>query len=450
MLLGMPRIHLSRLALLVFLTGSLAASAPAGTRFAEVLASVRQRRGAEAQTGPAAEASSGSEASAARPSPTASGDAAAASERAPATPGASARREAAPPPSSSGDDGAPALGQTSPAAPASGPPEDRLDFVSGDRVHGVLAWVRKGVVAFSAFMTKEVKASFTEVRGIETTGDYEVLLTDGSRLRGRLRPHRDAGMLVVASEIQETEVAAEDVTTVETVEAAEAARLAMREKGVVRLGKVWKGYMDLGYTESSGNTELRDVRVTAGATRKTRVDKLTLRAFTNRASTRSTVTAQRSQGEARLDVFLPRDLFYFYQTRIENDELRDLDLRTTLGVGLGKRLRTSPDYQLALGLGFSFVKENFTTIGNNSEGTLLFTTDLERRLSSTLSIEHHLTAYPEVGNGDLRLNAQTTLKSALTGDLSFTLGVLNKYDSDPPAGIEKSDVTVTTGLRKDF
>ena len=151
-----------------------------------------------------------------------------------------------------------------------------------------------------------------------------------------------------------------------------------------------------------------------------------------------------------MDVYLRPDLFYFLQGRVEADKLAGIDLRTSLGVGLGHKWTGGHNLDLNLGLGYSFVREALSSGAENTEGTLLVTLDLDRDISPNLTVEHRLLAYPQLSTGDYRLQAQTTFSSKIAKDLSFTLGFLNKYDSNPPPGFVKSDLTITSGIRKDF
>lgn len=329
-------------------------------------------------------------------------------------------------------------------------PTNRIHFVDGDRVTGTLSWLRKGKVGFSAFATKKIEAAFAAVADIESAERYEVVLADGSRVVAAFRRTGNPDTLGFTTVTGQEEVSKDRVVGIETREYAEAQRAALVEKGRVRLGKVWKGHLDAKYSESDGNTELRNIEFQAEAVRTTKVDRLRLNAYTNNASNGNVKTAQRSWGDVRLDLFLPRDFFYFVQGRLETDELQSLDLRTTIGAGIGKTWRGPDEFELDFGLGFSFVREAFNNNTDNSEGTLLLTLDIDRRLAPNLFFEMRNIAYPNIADSEFRLTSQTNLKSKISSDLSFLVGFLQKYDSTPLAGIRKSDYTITTGLRKDF
>lgn len=336
------------------------------------------------------------------------------------------------------------------ATPASTAPLDLIRFVNGDRVHGRVLWVRDGTLGFSAWASPEIRAPLAEVAAVEAEGVFEVKLSDGTLLRGPLGyagPDAPFGVRTVAGTVP---VPLRALAAFETVAEVERQALAREREQRLSLRKVWKGHLDWGFARSTGNTELQDLRVAAAATRTTKVDKLSLSAFNNVSSAGTKKTAGQSAGEARLDIFLKNDFFYFLHGRLESDDLRELDLRTTLGAGLGKTFRGAHDFRLSLGLGYSFVTEQFELRPDRKDGTLLLTLDFDRALGRRLFLEERLVAYPELSDGGLRYTSQTTLKSKLTRDLSFTVGLLNKYDSDPPAGIGRSDVTFTTGLRKDF
>jgi putative salt-induced outer membrane protein YdiY len=344
-------------------------------------------------------------------------------------------------------DDAPDAGTGGGVAPV---PVNRIHFEGGDRVTGTLAWLRDGAIGFSGFSTSEIQAAFDQVADLETAETYEVELADGSRVIAAFRRTGDPATLGFTTVTGQEEVAKDRVVGIETRAYAEAQRAELIEKGRVRLGKVWKGHLDAKYSESSGNTELRNIEFQAEAVRKTAVDRLRLNLYTNNASNGNVKTAQRSWGDVRLDLFLPKDFFYFVQGRLETDELQNIDLRTTIGAGIGKTWRGPHDFELDFGLGYSFVREAFNTGTDNSEGTLLLTLDVDRRLGRNLGFEMRNIAYPNLSDNEFRYTSQTNFKSKIASDLSFLVGFLQKYDSDPLPGIKKSDFTITTGLRKDF
>ncbi len=336
-------------------------------------------------------------------------------------------------------------------ASQAGQPGDRIEFRDGDRVTGTLVYLRDGMLGFSAWASPEVKAPVSAVASITATGSYAITLVGGSRLRGALLPGEEPGSALVETEAGGIPIVLAKVTGIETVAEVERRATAEAEDRKLALRKVWKGNVNLAYSEASGNTQLRNVLVSSEATRTTKVDKLRLSALTNTAFNQTTKTADRTWGEARLDIFLNDRSYYFLQGRIEADELGGIDLRTALGAGLGRKWKL-PELrrETSLGLGYSFVREAFSNGRGDTQGTLLLTFDHERDLGPNLRLEHHLVAYPEVSTGDYRFQAQTNFASKIRNDLSFTIGFLNKYDSDPPAGFEKSDFTITSGLRKDF
>lgn len=334
-------------------------------------------------------------------------------------------------------------------APTPKPVVDAIHFKSGDRVSSIqLSSLRDGTVSFAAFATTEIQAKLAAVSDLVTKDTYEVRLDDGSTLVAAFRRNNDPKTLGLETKSGRQDVPHARVLGIETKEYAAAKRLEMKEASKVKLGKVWSGFVDARYSESSGNTELRNVEVNAETVRETAVDRFRLNLFANNASNAGVKSAQRSAGDARFDVFLPNDLFYFMQGRLESDKLQQIDLRTTIGVGLGKTWKGPDGFRLSAGLGYSFTKENFTTNTSNSEGAALVTVDLDKKLAENLTLEHRFIGYPR--SGSTRFNAQTNFKSALGDNLSFIVGFLNKYDSDPLPGVEKSDFTLTTGLRRDF
>lgn len=325
------------------------------------------------------------------------------------------------------------------------PMRNRLYFENGDRLAGKLTYLRSGKIGFSALSSSDVQAKLEALQDLATKEDYETTLSDGTVLVGRFVPNGSSGTFQVVTKIGSQEVPISELKSIETLAAAK----EMREAEKATVDKVWNGYVDFGYTQSTGNSETDNLNLAAEAIRETKIDKFRIFAQNIKASNANIRSVNRTLGQARFDVFLPKNKYYFMQGQLENDKLRLLDLRTTLGVGLGQRWFGAQNFEMALGLGYSFVREAFTNGTDNSEGSLLLTFDYLRDINSNLRFEHHTLAYPKT-DGEFRFNANSTFASKISDTLSFTLGLVNIYDSDPPGGAEKSDFTLTAGLRRNF
>lgn len=327
---------------------------------------------------------------------------------------------------------------------------NELRFSTGEVVQGRVTGIRDGVVTFSAFRSTGIEADLADLVDARGADLLHVELADGTSLQGRFQFNQQETSLDVVTEVGVVTVPKERIARVATPAVIEAEYAALVEKGAVRLGKYWKGYGDLGFSSSTGNVDTSNTKVQFEATRITPVDKFRLNVFTQQADANGAKTVSKTFGEGRFDVYMKNRLFYFMQGRLETDEIRNLDLRTAIGAGLGSKIIDRDDLDLSLGVGYSFIREAFQGGLDDSQGTLLVTLDTDWEISDRLSFEQRVSANPDFSSSDLLIKSQSTLKSKLSDDLSFTLGYVYNYDKIPPAGADRRDATITSGIRKDF
>lgn len=338
----------------------------------------------------------------------------------------------------------------SPATTAPPPLVEELRFASGELVRGRLMEMKGGVVTFSGFRMPAIQADLAALADVVTTGPMVIFMDSGTELVGPLRANGDPASFEVLTEVGPVRAPKDQLTRIASPAQLEAERRKLEERATERLGKWWKGYIDVGLTNSVGNTETSETKVQLEATRTTTLDKLRLNVYTQQADAAGKTTVDKTYGEANLQVDLREDFFYFLQGRLETDKVRKLDLRSTIGAGFGKKLVKGRNLKLDAGLGYSFVREDFSSGTEQSSGTLLATLDLDWGISRQLSLEEHVSANPDFSKDDLLLKTQTTLKSRLDENLSLVLGYLYNYDRVPPAGADRRDATLTLGLRRNF
>jgi putative salt-induced outer membrane protein YdiY len=138
--------------------------------------------------------------------------------------------------------------------------------------------------------------------------------------------------------------------------------------------------------------------------------------------------------------------------QVQQDEFRRLNFRGLVGGGLRNTLYRSGD-QTAVYLGFGSLFENEELDDNSVDQTV--------RGSFYLSIKHEVrkdvnlmsTTYlqPSIERfGNFRASEQAAITVGLTNTLDLKLALDISHDSEPPAGVERTDTKFTTGLAYRF
>ena len=131
--------------------------------------------------------------------------------------------------------------------------------------------------------------------------------------------------------------------------------------------------------------------------------------------------------------------------QFEADEQQDLDGRTLLAAGIGKRVYNQRKHRLELFAGMAINSERFAGLPQNEtlEGLL----GSRYRMRSFADVDATLTVLPNLEEDDrVRVQFDASMSFDLYDDLDFKITVYDRFDSQPPAGNEKNDSGVTLGL----
>ena len=138
---------------------------------------------------------------------------------------------------------------------------------------------------------------------------------------------------------------------------------------------------------------------------------------------------------------------------LRNSE-QQLDLRSTLGGGIGRRLIRSNRSELTTVTGLVFSGEKFSPEtgqerADNAE-VLLGTQYSTFQFDST-SFEMRLLVYPNLTDlGRVRMDFITDIKLDIVGNLYWNASFFDNFDSRPPAGTSRNDISITTSVGWSF
>jgi len=122
------------------------------------------------------------------------------------------------------------------------------------------------------------------------------------------------------------------------------------------------GGASAGILATGGNTAVNSVRVDADLVARVWENRYTARSTVNRSKDRGVETARDASAEIRYDRFLTRTVFANASALFTSDVFRDLDLRTNLGIGLGKQFADNARAKLSLEGGFGYVSEHYAAL----------------------------------------------------------------------------------------
>lgn len=225
----------------------------------------------------------------------------------------------------------------------------------------------------------------------------------------------------------------------------------------------WRGTGGAAVSATSGNTRSLSTQLKLEMARLTEADRISLGGSANYA--RNTVDGVESTSANKLSAFGQYDfnlgprLLAFGRLGLTRDELTDLDLRTAVGAGLGWKLINTRQTRFTVFGGLSHTVDRYGSVqtidgvtdDRFSSNRILLAEESQHALTPSVSFKQRLSVEPSVGSGKGTIASFTAdLAVALSSTLGLTVGVVNDYDSQPPAGRKKNDLSLFTGVNVKF
>jgi putative salt-induced outer membrane protein YdiY len=198
-----------------------------------------------------------------------------------------------------------------------------------------------------------------------------------------------------------------------------------------------------GLSITGGNTDTQDIYADAEFMARTLQNRYTIGALYKRSEDDNVKTADKALGYLKFDHFFATKWYGYANATGEQDEFKDLDLRATLGVGVGYQFIESDRTNLSLEGGLSYVDENYTIAEDNSfaavRGALKFDHFI---VPKSLQYFLYHTALQSVEDSeDLVLFTQTGFRIPFYKNLNITAQINWEYDKSPSPGKKESDYT---------
>lgn len=216
----------------------------------------------------------------------------------------------------------------------------------------------------------------------------------------------------------------------------------------------WTGSLAIGASISSGNTNKRTATSTADAELRGEDDRWKLAGYWNYADQKSLTTSDYELTERKLgasaqyDYFLSPQLFTYAALSGQYDATADLDLRRTIGVGLGYQVKEEERLKWAVELGVAHVDEAFEdSISDADYISARAASDLLWQFHDDWIFTQKLELFPSLEDSDdLFGRADNRLRATLTATMFAQLQYVFEYDNTPAVGKDREDHLVALTL----
>ncbi len=321
---------------------------------------------------------------------------------------------------------------------------DRFELADGSVVLGRLVTAEAGKFRIETAFAGTIEIAQDKIKSFATDEAVHVGLAAGREVLGRVTPAGD-GIQVAAP----GGPLAAPVGRVATVwrQGADSPAAHKRKEEAARMARHWAYETSLAMAGRTGAAEKFGANLGFKATRENAQDKLILGFQAERARDNGIESADRDAGFADYSAFITEKNVWYARLALERDLIKDLNLRSTTGLGYGYKLIKSRTEDLEFRTGASYVYESYTN-HTRFDSPGLDIALLHTRTFRNSKLVNSLTYTPAFKDfSNYHAHHESSLELPLVASLwKIKIGLANDYVSLPPDGAGRLDTTYFTSL----
>jgi putative salt-induced outer membrane protein len=218
-------------------------------------------------------------------------------------------------------------------------------------------------------------------------------------------------------------------------------------------GQTWTGNFGAGLSITRGNSDTKNLNVTADAAQRINAANLAkYDAFYLRADNNGALTVDRTTFGARDEYSLSPLTYAFADVHFLRDRFKEIDSLITPTVGAGRHLIKNATTDLAVEAGAGAVIEKDDGFSRETSGAINAKQIYTLKFSPTATFgETAAGLWKTKDFGDALYHVEASLASNLTARSQLKLTVLDDYKTKPPAaGIKKNDTSLIAAIVMKF
>ena len=311
---------------------------------------------------------------------------------------------------------------------------DEVHLQNGDRLTGTIVKMEERVLTLQTDYGGEIKLDWGKVERLTSTSPLKILVPGASHdvLRDFLYGAQD---LQEARELgPEGLVPLTDITAINLD--------PLRVTGTITVGG----------NSTSGNSSTKAFNSAARVTIQAYRQRLLLEGKYNYGQAGDQVTARNSLASLKHNYFVSKQIFIETFGMLEKDTLQNLQLRSTIGSGLGYQFYETARTTLALSVGLAHVNEHFTNSPNTQTPSARWSLRWEHALwPDRVKVFHRHEAFYDLNAGNaFRVNADQGVRITVYKNLFFNVEYDLRLNTQPAPGRKTTDEAVIFGVGYEF
>lgn len=315
---------------------------------------------------------------------------------------------------------------------------DEVRLANGDRLSGEIISVEKRVLVLKTTYAGNLRIDWSQVACIASERQLSFLVQTNKVVSGAAECPLEGEILIKGRP------------------EGEPLRLPLSELQAVNPAKkpavVYKGSIVAGGSRTDGNTDSTSFNTSGLLVIRYERNRLTLKGSYNYGETDDTLTARNASGSVKYDRFFNKKLYGYAQTLFERDDLQDLRLRSTYGLGLGYQFIDSDRTSLWVEGGPSYYEEDFTQSEDqqyaSGRWSMSFNHDI---VIDGLKFFHIHEGYYSFETSDsYYIRSEQGLRIPVAKNFFANFQFNYNYNSQPAPGKRRDDAAYIFGLAYDF
>lgn len=232
---------------------------------------------------------------------------------------------------------------------------------------------------------------------------------------------------------------------------AKSAEISAAAEKVEEEVKIWSGDVELGYVDTSGNTEETTTKTLANIEREKDEWRYAVLLESLNSEASGERSAERYFFSNRLAYELSEKNFVFAYASYDDDRFSGFDYQATVAAGYGRRLINDDtmEWDIEFGPGYRYSKVEDGTLADDSEEVII------RGFSSfnwgfSDNAEFSQTLNVDAGDESTISKSVSALKVKVIGALSMKLAYTIKYTDEVPDGTKQADTETSVTLNYSF
>ena len=316
---------------------------------------------------------------------------------------------------------------------------DEVQLKNGDRLTGEVKSLEEDKLVLVTSYAGEVIITWSEVAVLKTDKSIKVVLTDESVVEGISQPGKEKEMNLLTEKIEGgVSFRLADVKSINPKPPGPAVKISARA--------------NVGIDVKKGNTDTETYHFDGSFVARTEKNRYRAAFETDTEKSSGVKTVDSWLGSITYDHFLNQKWFMYANASFENDEFKDLNLRSILGVGSGYQFIETPLNKLSGEAGLSYANEDYELNEDDSyaAGRLAFV--FEKALfDERVILFHNDEALINLEEAeDITIRTQTGFRFPFHKRFNLTLQYNWDWEKMPATGQEKTDERYLVALGYEY